>query len=64
MLYVSPPLPTVKTIWPWYALVAMACFARMQLLFKYSTRAGFASLSWVKVAGVLLCCAGVALLVI
>ena len=54
----------MKTIWPCYALVAMACFARMQLLFKYSTRAGFASLSWVKVAGVLLCCAGVGLLVI
>lgn len=139
----------MKTIWPGYVLVAMACFAGMQLLFKYSTRAGLnpaailvfvfgfawilyiahiaalrppmaisswlvgvlfvagllgyignlfavravalapnagyavaifglqalvvtlvsvillgASLSWVKVAGVLLCCAGVALLVI
>ena len=27
-------------MWPWYALIAMACFSAMQLLFKYFTRSG------------------------
>ena len=30
----------MNKIWPGYALIAMVCFAGMQLLFKYSTRAG------------------------
>jgi hypothetical protein len=27
-------------MWPWYALIAMACFASMQLLFAHFTRIG------------------------
>jgi hypothetical protein len=27
-------------MWPWYALIAMGCFASMQLLFAYFTRNG------------------------
>lgn len=27
-------------MWPWYALIAMACFASMQLRFAHFTRTG------------------------
>src|SRR5688572_8949040 len=30
-------------MWQWYAIVAMACFAAMQLLFKQLTRTGMTS---------------------
>jgi drug/metabolite transporter (DMT)-like permease len=30
-------------MWQWYAIVAMACFAAMQLLFKHLTRTGMTS---------------------
>ena len=30
-------------MWQWYAMVAMACFAAMQLLFKHLTRTGMTS---------------------
>ena len=29
-------------MWQWYALIAMACFAAMQLLFAYVTKKGLA----------------------
>ena len=30
-------------MWPWYALIAMTCFAGMQLLFKHLDRQGVAT---------------------
>ena len=30
-------------MWQWYAMVAMACFAAMQLMFKHLTRVGMTS---------------------